>query len=248
VRDDDGVPRYLAIEGRRAEAPAIAAAVWQLLDIIGPIVGRDGDLLCVVDVERMTCHPADTLVSLPDAPRGLPQELPLVELFDPDDVATVRELLHRASASGTVTGPVRVRAGTSSRRRPFDVIVRRWPGQQALLIAMCRDVELATQRGRGSGGRIHELESALTEIVESAREVLGASNAESLKGLSSAALDRLSRREREVLLLLLRGKRVPAIAAQLYISPSTVRNHLSRVFHKFGVATQSELLHLLLEG
>jgi DNA-binding CsgD family transcriptional regulator len=55
----------------------------------------------------------------------------------------------------------------------------------------------------------------------------------------------LSNRQREILSLMLQGERVPAISATLCVSQSTVRNHLSVMFGKFGVHSQWELLHLL---
>ncbi|MGZ8784655.1 MAG: LuxR C-terminal-related transcriptional regulator [Acidimicrobiia bacterium] len=45
--------------------------------------------------------------------------------------------------------------------------------------------------------------------------------------------------------LLLQGKRVATIAAELYISQSTVRNHLSAMFKKYQVHSQPELLEAL---
>ena len=63
-----------------------------------------------------------------------------------------------------------------------------------------------------------------------------------------AALDELPRRQGEIVERLLRGERIPSIAASMYISASTVRNHLSRVFATFGVHSQSELLTLLRSG
>jgi DNA-binding CsgD family transcriptional regulator len=62
------------------------------------------------------------------------------------------------------------------------------------------------------------------------------------------ALDELPRRQREIVDRLLRGERVPSIAASLYISATTVRNHLSHAFAAFGVHSQSELLALLRRG
>ena len=44
---------------------------------------------------------------------------------------------------------------------------------------------------------------------------------------------------------LLAGKRVPAIAEALFVSQSTVRNHLSSVFRKLNVQSQQELIDLL---
>ena len=55
----------------------------------------------------------------------------------------------------------------------------------------------------------------------------------------------LSPREREVLLRLLEGSRVPTIARTLHISPHTVRNHLQSVFRKVGVGSQAELIEKL---
>jgi DNA-binding CsgD family transcriptional regulator len=55
----------------------------------------------------------------------------------------------------------------------------------------------------------------------------------------------LTKRQWDVLSRLLRGDRVPAIAAELYVSESTVRNHLAGIFERFDVHSQSELLALL---
>jgi len=55
----------------------------------------------------------------------------------------------------------------------------------------------------------------------------------------------LTPRERQIVARLMDGERAPAIAAELYVSQSTVRNHLSSVFKKFGVASQVELVRRL---
>jgi PAS domain S-box-containing protein len=52
----------------------------------------------------------------------------------------------------------------------------------------------------------------------------------------------LSRREREVLERLMLGERVPRIGERLFISQSTVRNHLKSIFRKVGVSSQGELI------
>jgi DNA-binding CsgD family transcriptional regulator len=44
---------------------------------------------------------------------------------------------------------------------------------------------------------------------------------------------------------LLQGERVPGIARSLFLSASTVRNHLTAIFAKFGVHSQEELIQLL---
>jgi DNA-binding CsgD family transcriptional regulator len=55
----------------------------------------------------------------------------------------------------------------------------------------------------------------------------------------------VSPRELEIVGRLMTGDRAPAIAAALFISQSTVRNHLSSVFRKLGVNSQQELISLL---
>jgi DNA-binding NarL/FixJ family response regulator len=57
----------------------------------------------------------------------------------------------------------------------------------------------------------------------------------------------LSLRQWEVLSRLLQGDRVSTIAKELFLSPSTVRDHLSAIFERFDVHSQAELL-LLLRG
>jgi DNA-binding CsgD family transcriptional regulator len=59
------------------------------------------------------------------------------------------------------------------------------------------------------------------------------------------ALAALSPRQREVLERLIAGQRAPSIARDLFLSQNTVRNHLSAIFRRFGVHTQSQLLERL---
>lgn len=57
-----------------------------------------------------------------------------------------------------------------------------------------------------------------------------------------AMLASLSPREREVVMLLIDGFRVPAIARRLFVSPHTVRNHLKGAYRRLHVTSQSELI------
>jgi putative nucleotidyltransferase with HDIG domain len=61
-------------------------------------------------------------------------------------------------------------------------------------------------------------------------------------------LSTLSARQWEVLSHLMRGERVRTIADKLFVSESTVRNHLSAIFERFGVHSQADLLALLSGG
>ncbi|OMC45231.1 DNA-binding response regulator [Mycobacterium sp. IS-2888] len=49
----------------------------------------------------------------------------------------------------------------------------------------------------------------------------------------------LSAREREVLNRIARGQSIPAIAAELYVAPSTVKTHVQRLYEKLGVGDRA---------
>jgi EAL domain-containing protein (putative c-di-GMP-specific phosphodiesterase class I)/DNA-binding CsgD family transcriptional regulator len=59
-------------------------------------------------------------------------------------------------------------------------------------------------------------------------------------------LSQLPDRPREVVCRLVRGQRVAGIASAMYVSRSTVRNHLSHAFRHFGVSGQEDLVRLFL--
>jgi DNA-binding NarL/FixJ family response regulator len=63
---------------------------------------------------------------------------------------------------------------------------------------------------------------------------------------SHPVLEGLSERQSQVLRRLISGERVATIAQALFLSESTVRNHLSAIYRKAGVHSQSELLACLI--
>jgi DNA-binding NarL/FixJ family response regulator len=90
---------------------------------------------------------------------------------------------------------------------------------------------------------MRELEDHLRRI---AREVTATGFGAGLSAVPTAqeypALWGLSGRQLEIVTGLLTGARVPMIARSLFLSESTVRNHLSAVYRKLGVHSQQELL------
>lgn len=65
---------------------------------------------------------------------------------------------------------------------------------------------------------------------------------------SDPVIRELSGRQIEILRRLARGERVAAIAEGLFLSQSTVRNHLVAIYRKLGVHSQPELLARLRNG
>ncbi|WP_302391901.1 helix-turn-helix transcriptional regulator [Eggerthella sinensis] len=55
----------------------------------------------------------------------------------------------------------------------------------------------------------------------------------------------LTKRERDILLVLARGRDVPSIAKQLFISENTVRSHSKSIYRKLKIHSKQELLDLL---
>lgn len=52
-------------------------------------------------------------------------------------------------------------------------------------------------------------------------------------------------REAEIIEMIRRGLSNKEIAGKLFLSPSTVRNHISNIFDKTGASTRTKLLHLI---
>ena len=92
-------------------------------------------------------------------------------------------------------------------------------------------------------------ESTKTEIVKGVldcakgRDVVSAAMAAGLAGeirrRGEAETPVLSPREREVLNFIAQGHTIPAIAAELYLAPSTVKTHVQRLYEKLGVGDRA---------
>ena len=97
---------------------------------------------------------------------------------------------------------------------------------------------------KGAAGFLAK-DSTRTEIVKAVldcaagRDVVSPAVAAGLAGeirrRAEPSAPSLSEREREVLNRIARGQSVPAIAADLYLAPSTVKTHLQRLYEKLGV-------------
>ena len=95
-------------------------------------------------------------------------------------------------------------------------------------------------------GRTTRLEQHLQRIAREVRAAGIPTRADVLPhGRALPYVKELSPRQQEVLRRLLQGERVPGIARNLFLSPSTVRNHLTAIFAKLGVHSQEELIQLL---
>lgn len=135
-------------------------------------------------------------------------------------------------------------------------IVHTSPHIAVLVLTMFEDDESVFSAMR-SGARGYLLKGAdQTEILRAIRAVasgeaiFGPSIARRLMDyfaaprtdLPAQAFAGLTEREQEVLELIARGFANPAIAGRLFLSPKTVRNHVSNIFSKLQVADRAQAI------
>jgi len=127
------------------------------------------------------------------------------------------------------------------------------PEAAVLMLTMHDDDEtvLAAMRAGASGYLLkgaaqEEIDRAIRAVV-AGEAIFGPGVAQKLLGLfGSPVSDRpfpeLTQREREVLDLVAAGRNNAVIAAELFLAPKTVANHISAIFAKLRVADRSEAI------
>ncbi len=107
------------------------------------------------------------------------------------------------------------------------------------------DERPARARVRSTGGSWAIVEAELLDASERTVAVtIRPAAAEDILDLRLLAHD-LTVREREIVMVLLEGQDIRAAAAQLFLSPHTVNDHLKAIFGKVGVRTRKELMAAL---
>lgn len=126
------------------------------------------------------------------------------------------------------------------------VVAPRWlertPRGEGAVISVVIDlaeVHTARPMGASAGSLAAEL-SAVASRLQSLSFAASISDRGGFP-IDDPTLRELSTREKQILVLLMQSLRVPAIAERLFISQSTVRNHLKAIYRKLGVSSQREL-------
>jgi DNA-binding CsgD family transcriptional regulator len=223
VADQDRTPRERAIQ--RQDAPAV--------------VGIAGASLLV---ERISSE-AESLFGWPVADL---LGTSLIELIAEDDVPNCLNALGEASASHNginlyldVRRNGEIAPGETGSVGCEVLILPLHPSPSCAFVFLPTPVELS--RSQVSG----DLSAILLRLGR------GAEIAQLIRGATAGLTDRhmpglsqLTTRELEILTRLLDGDRAPAIAADLFLTQGTVRNHLASIFAKVGVTSQQQLLNL----
>ncbi len=173
-----------------------------------------------------------------------------LEILLPDELRDVARAEQRAVEEGDLRAVITVFKRKDGTTFPVLLVPNRVVSQggefegYVAVVADLGAVQTAKQAGYRAGD---DLGAAIDRI---AREL-------QLLGISASALpsrpiapnhpdlQQLSPREREVLLHVGAGHRVPGIAKRLFISGHTVRNHLKAIYRKLGVESQHELVEWL---
>lgn len=170
----------------------------------------------------------------------------LLDVVHPGDMCNVLEAFEAAAAAADARIAVPVRCGGRRIWQKGRVLVSHLGDRDQIGLTVAPvddDLPLLAL------DRIGELEHRLRRIgqeIEAAgliRRAAPVPDPDLIPGLQA-----LSPRQWEIVTRLLRGERVPRIARSMYLSPSTVRNHLSMVFRKLGVRSQAELIDRLSPG
>jgi DNA-binding NarL/FixJ family response regulator len=126
----------------------------------------------------------------------------------------------------------------------------RQPGLRVLVLSMhdsAGHVSQALKAGAHSyltkRSEPEELIAGIRAVMRGTR-VLSSDVAAAAAATTAAPLDGLTPREFDMLRLLVHGESVPAIAAQLTVSPKTVLNTLTSVRQKLGADNDFRLMHL----
>jgi NarL family two-component system response regulator LiaR len=136
------------------------------------------------------------------------------------------------------------------------MIHQRWPRIQIIALTSFQEKQLV-QEALQAGAISYLLKNVtgdeLAEAIRGAYAGRPTLSPEALEALVQPETARfvldedLTRREREVLKLLVKGLTNPQIAAALTVSRSTVKAHVSNILSKFGVSNRGEAIALAIE-
>ena len=206
-----------------------AAVPWPLFDasitIAGIVTDHDWTIeLVSSDIERI-------LERSPEDFKGSS----LLGLFQVADVQNFLSAVARVADENKATLRMHVRDGDAN-----------WRDVWCMVVAMCQH---SPPRLGLAIAAMSEFGLDLTSELHRQLAVLGGDVLDGMDQLrSQMPSGNFSTRQWEILTRLVRGERVEEIAADLYLSPSTVRNHLAAIYKKFGVHSQTQLLAKLLRA
>ncbi|MFZ6005755.1 MAG: response regulator transcription factor [Actinomycetota bacterium] len=216
------------------------------LSPLGSLLGQEPVEIAIgrIDFDFMIAWVSCDIVPLVGVEPAALEGTRMLAAVDPRDVRAL--ISADAALSDDMSVAIRVTINSPA-RGPVELccVLTRLVGSTDMLFTLTRPVHVV-EGERGSAERASQLEQSLRRIAAEV-EASGVLHRFALlpDAASAGEMKNLTSRQWEVLSHLLRGERVPTIAQELFISQSTVRNHLAGIFERFGVHSQPELLAAL---
>jgi two-component system response regulator FixJ len=129
----------------------------------------------------------------------------------------------------------------------LEILRQQHPEIPVVLMSGFADVSMAVTAMRSGASDFVEKPLQSKDVLDTIERVLEASPSEAKTVKSAdtdALLSNLSKREVEVLSLLIQGKPNKVVARELEISPRTVEVHRARIMQRLGVTSFAELVRL----
>jgi PAS domain S-box-containing protein len=245
----DGSELIVSISGRRVGDPGTPVGLWVLVPgpepptpIEMPVVAAPAVVLAVTNHDwqiEYVSSDAELLGTRGSELRGFP----LIGLVHP---SAATEFLAAAAKTATdhlaVTTVTRMRAGREN-----------WADRYCLMVRMCEHQPPRLGIVISAGPTALTLDNPGNQLNEYVRqaavEARAVRNLDALPALAQLPPgSELSARQTEIVARLVAGQRPAEIAQSMFLSPSTVRNHLAAIYRKFGVHSLAELLAALLRA
>ena len=136
-------------------------------------------------------------------------------------------------------------------------ISKRWPGIGIIIVTVHDEGPLPKQLLNGGargyltkGNGVDEMIAAIRDVHAGkhyiAKEIAQQLALSVLPGEANP-LEKLSRRETQVLMMIAKGMRTQAISETLNLSPKTISTYRARLYEKLDVSSDIELLHLAMK-
>ena len=245
----DGTELIVNVSGRRVGDPRHLFGLWVLVPGPEPptpvemlVIGAPPIVLAVTDHDwqiEYVSSDAELLGTRGSELRGFT----LIGLIHPSAATEFLAAAAQAAADHlAVTVVTRMRAGRE-----------RWTERYCLMIRICEHQPPRLGVVISAGPTALALDNSGHQLNEYARQaVFEAGAVRTLDALPALAQlphgSELSARQTEIVARLVAGQRPADIAHSMFLSPSTVRNHLAAIYRKFGIHSQAELLAALLRA
>jgi len=130
----------------------------------------------------------------------------------------------------------------------LEILKQNHPETPVVMMSGFADVSMVVKAMQSGASDFVEKPFQAKDVLDTLERVLQTSSSSNAKTVTNAEADallsNLSKREVEVLSLLVQGKQNKVVARELDISPRTVEVHRARIMQRLGVTSFAELVRL----